>query len=84
MISTELVNQVYQASAGLLRDQRAGAPLSNDVLKCRLKPIDPADYRATFTDAQKARLARIFPSGVCDFSKPGVEQVALKGTYQRY
>ena len=63
---------------------QAGAPLSNDVLKCQTKPIDYADYRATFTDAQKLLMAQIFPAGVCDFSKPGVEQVALKGTYQRY
>jgi hypothetical protein len=62
----------------------AGAPLTNDVLKCQLKPINYAEYKATFTAAQKARMATIFPSGVCDFSKPGVEQVPLKGTYRRY
>ncbi|PYT09171.1 MAG: hypothetical protein DMF60_03120 [Acidobacteria bacterium] len=62
----------------------AGAPLTNDVLKCQLKPIIYADYRVTFNGAQKLRLAAIFPSGVCDFSKPGVEQVPLKGTYRRY
>jgi hypothetical protein len=62
----------------------AGAPLANDVMKCRLKPINFADYQVKFTDAQKARLKAIFPSGVCDFSQPGVGQVPLKGTYQRY
>jgi hypothetical protein len=62
----------------------AGAPLTNDVLKCQLKPINYAAYKVTFTAAQKARMAAIFPSGVCDFSKPGVEQVPLKGTYRRY
>ena len=62
----------------------AGAPLTNDVLKCQLKPVNYADYKATFTVAQKARMAAIFPAGVCDFSKPGVEQVPLKGTYRRY
>lgn len=62
----------------------AGAPLSNDVLKCRLKPINYADYKVTFADAQKARMAAIFSKGVCDFSRPGVEQVPLKGTYRRY
>lgn len=62
----------------------AGAPLTNDVLKCQLKPINYAEYKATFTVAQKARMAAMFPSGVCDFSKPGVEQVPLKGTYRRY
>ena len=27
-----------------------------------------------FTDAQWSALQKIFPSGVCDFSKPGVDQ----------
>ena len=62
----------------------AGAPLTNDVLKCQLKPIQYSDYKVGFTDAQKARMAGIFPQGVCDFSKPGAEQVGMKGTYQRY
>lgn len=62
----------------------AGAPLANDVIKCQLKPIDYSAYKATFSVAQKARMAAIFPSGVCDFSKPGLGQVPLKGTYQRY
>jgi Tannase-like family of unknown function (DUF6351) len=62
----------------------AGAPLTNDVIKCQLKPVNFADYKATFTDAQKARLKAIFPDGVCDYSKPGVGQGPIKGTYQRY
>lgn len=62
----------------------AGAPLTNDVVKCQLKPINFADYKVSFSDAQKARLKKIFPAGVCDFSKPGVGQVPIKGTYQRY
>ena len=62
----------------------AGAPLTNDILKCQLKPIRYSDYKVTFSDAQKTRMAKVFPSGVCDFTKPGVEQVGLKGTYQRY
>ncbi|HEV2964746.1 MAG TPA: DUF6351 family protein [Candidatus Angelobacter sp.] len=62
----------------------AGAPLTNDVLKCQLKPIQYSDYKVAFTDEQKVRMATVFPSGVCDFTKPGIEQVGLKGTYQRY
>lgn len=62
----------------------AGAPIANDVLKCKLKPVNAADYKVKFTAAQLAKLKAIFPAGVCDFSKPGVGQVALKGTYQRY
>ncbi len=62
----------------------AGAPLTNDVLKCQLKRVNYADYKPTFSVAQKARMSTIFPSGVCDFSRPGIEQVPLKGTYRRY
>lgn len=62
----------------------AGAPLANDVLKCELKSVSYADYKVSFTPAQKARMAAIFPSGVCDYSKAGVEHRKLNGTYQRY
>ena len=53
----------------------AGGPLSDDVLKCSLKPVDPADYAGRLDDAQLAELRRIFPGGVCDFSRPGVGEV---------
>jgi hypothetical protein len=62
----------------------AGAPLSNDVMKCQLKPINTADYKAPFSEAQLTRLRAIFPAGVCDFSKPGVHQVPIQGTYRKY
>jgi hypothetical protein len=55
----------------------AGGPLAADVLKCQLKPIDPRDYRASFSADQIARLQKIFPGGVCDWSKPGVEQTPV-------
>ena len=56
----------------------AGAPIALDIIKCQLKPIDPADYKVPFSDAQKARLAAIFPPGVCDWSKQGVKQVKAR------
>lgn len=62
----------------------AGAPLTNDIVKCQLKPINFAEYKVKFTDAQKARMATIFATGVCDFTKPGIGQGPIKGTYQRY
>jgi len=62
----------------------AGAPPANDIIKCQLKPIRMSDYKVTFTAAQQAKLRTIFPRGVCDYSKPGVGQVALRGAYQRY
>lgn len=61
----------------------AGSPLTNDVLKCQLKPVNIADYMVTFSDADKARLNGIFPDGVCDWSKPSAGQLPLKGTYLR-
>src|SRR5581483_2122599 len=59
----------------------AGADVAADIVKCELKPLSPADYAAAFTPAQWARLQAIFPSGVCDWSKPGVEQQDLIGTW---
>ncbi len=58
--------------------QVAGGPLSENVLKCNLKPLDffSADYNGgLFDGSQKARLQAVFPTGVCDWTKPGVEQV---------
>ncbi|HKA00622.1 MAG TPA: DUF6351 family protein [Candidatus Solibacter sp.] len=65
------------------RDPRlvAGAPVSDDIVKCRLKKVDPADYRASFTASEMDELKSIFPGGVCDYSLPGVNQVRPAGTY---
>ena len=54
----------------------AGGPLDANVLKCQLKPIDPRDY-AALTPADLQRLRTIFPGGVCDWSKPGVNQTPV-------
>lgn len=59
----------------------AGGPLTSDVLKCQLKPIDPGDYKVTFSDAELNRLKAIFPDGVCDWSKPGASQVPNTRTW---
>jgi hypothetical protein len=47
------------------------------VLKCQLRPIDPADYGTTLSATDRQRLERIFPSGVCDWSKPGLNQTRV-------
>ncbi|MCW7541143.1 DUF6351 family protein [Aquabacterium sp. A7-Y] len=63
----------------------AGGPVTDDILKCQLKPIDFADYApAVFTPAQRDRLAVVFPEGVCDYSRPGVGQVERTRTWVRY
>jgi hypothetical protein len=58
-----------------------GGPLANDVFKCELKPLDRMDYQVDFTDGEWARLGRIFPEGVCDWTRPGVGQVPQVGTW---
>jgi hypothetical protein len=59
----------------------AGESVTNDVLKCQLKPVTPSDYTVTFAPAEMTLLQTIFPQGVCDFSKPGVEQGPLEDTW---
>ncbi|WP_028008159.1 DUF6351 family protein [Solimonas flava] len=54
----------------------AGMPMSDDIIRCQLRAIDPADYDGKLDDAQLAELRAIFPDGVCDFSKPAAEDVA--------
>jgi hypothetical protein len=60
--------------------QEAGGPVTNDVLACRRTPLDRSSYKllgavpVTFTDAEWATLQKVFPDGVCDWSKPGVGQ----------
>ncbi len=43
-------------------------------MKCQLKPLDRNDYPVAFTDSQWTQLEQAFPGGVCDWSKPGVDQ----------
>ena len=53
----------------------AGAGIANDVLKCQLKPLVRSDFKAVaFSDEQWAALTKVFPTGVCDWSKPGTAQ----------
>ena len=56
----------------------AGGPFTNDIMKCQLKRLEPADVAVSpvpFTLDQFMRLQRAFPEGVCDWSKPGEDQV---------
>jgi hypothetical protein len=52
----------------------ADAPITDDVLKCRLKPMRRAHYPVEFSDEQWERLQEAFPEGVCNYGKPGVSQ----------
>lgn len=62
----------------------AGEPLQNDVLKCELKPLDPRDYKVTWSAAEWAELKEIFSSGTCDYTKFGVGQEPTDGIWQSY
>jgi hypothetical protein len=55
----------------------AGGPIQANIYKCPLKPIDMNDYQVTFTSDELARLHSIFPNGVCDWSKPGMNQTGV-------
>ncbi|WP_245970952.1 DUF6351 family protein [Streptomyces rishiriensis] len=52
----------------------AGGPLADNILKCRVKPLDRRDYTVDFTHDQWDRLRKTFPEGVCDYREPGVAQ----------
>jgi hypothetical protein len=73
-------NQLYPAFSS--PRMVAGEPLENDVLKCRLKPINARDYKVSFSNAEWAELHAIFPQGVCDYTKPGVDQEPTDGIWQ--
>ncbi|HWW52708.1 MAG TPA: DUF6351 family protein [Acidimicrobiales bacterium] len=52
----------------------ADEPKTDDVLKCQLKPLRRDDFPVTFTSSQWAALRRAFPTGVCNYAAPGVDQ----------
>ena len=53
----------------------AGESLAADNLECQLKPLNRSEYPGVeFSEEEWATLEQTFPSGVCDFSKPGVGQ----------
>src|SRR5437899_2063234 len=55
--------------------QVAGGPLAENILKCRLKPLNSAEYLPiVFSTGQWARLEAAFQGGVCDWSQPGIGQ----------
>jgi hypothetical protein len=53
----------------------AGESIATDTQRCTLRPLRQSDYYPiVFTPQQWATLQHTFPTGVCDFSKPGVDQ----------
>ncbi len=58
----------------------AGGPITNGIIACQRKPVDASDYMEASADDLAAVMA-VFPDGVCDWSKPGDQQVPLQGTF---
>jgi hypothetical protein len=55
----------------------SGGPIEGSIFKCALKPVATAVTDGTYAPwvpsaAEIARLQQIFPTGVCDYSKPDV------------
>jgi hypothetical protein len=74
---TDLTDRCCPSVVHVYRTPRmvAGDSITTDHNKCRLKPLDRRAYGSvSFTDVQWSALRKAFPSGVCDFSKPGVDQ----------
>jgi len=73
---TDIESWVCNETVAAFGTPRFGAdePTTDDVLKCQLKPLNRSDYSVSFTDAQWAALKKAFPTGVCNYGKPGVDQ----------
>lgn len=73
---TEVPSWVCDETVASYGTPRFGAdqPLTDDVLKCQLKPLNKEDYPVEFTKDQWTRLHKAFPSGVCNYGEPGVNQ----------
>ena len=61
----------------------AGMPINSMVAKCQLQSLNPSDYGSP-SPGQLTRLNQIFPNGVCDYSKAGVEEQPLGATWQSF
>ena len=62
-----------------------GMPLTDDTLRCTLKPLRQSDYNPSlFSTAQWEQMKEIFPRGTCDFTRPGEDRVKTNvwQTYQ--
>ena len=69
----------------------AGEPLTGRTMQCQVKPVSAADYagytalNSSWTGAAQekdlASLRAVFTTGVCDYTKPGVQEQPLGGTW---
>jgi Tannase-like family of unknown function (DUF6351) len=77
MITDEAQCRAIYPVYGMPRVAADGPLTASLVLKCQLKPLNRLDNYGPvpFTDPQWARLQAAFPGGVCDWTKPSVDQV---------
>ena len=69
----------------------AGEPLTARTMQCQLRPVSAQDYagyaalNAAWVGAQRdadmASVRAVFTVGVCDYSKPGLQEQPLLGTW---
>ena len=61
--------------------QVAGGPVAENIFKCALKPLNFTDpgygCRDIHHRSKEARLATVFPDGVCNWDVPGVGQAPV-------
>ena len=54
----------------------AGMPFADDTIKCELAPLRKSHYLPLqVSDATLEALQGAFPTGICDYTKPGVDRV---------
>ncbi len=62
----------------------AGAPLANNIVSCRLRPLNVVDYTVSFSDEQWRDLLAVFPDGVCDWSAGDVSGARHQGVWASF
>jgi len=63
---------------------QAGEPAAENVLKCALRPLNFSDYPVSFTATEQSQLREAFPTGVCDYTKPGIGQNRKTASWLTY
>jgi hypothetical protein len=58
----------------------AGEAMTQDIVKCQLQPLHRGDYPG-ISDAQWSQLLNIFPTGVCNYTKPSQYAVPFRGPW---
>jgi hypothetical protein len=62
----------------------AGQPENEYTLACALDPIKRSDYTISLTSAELDAISTDFPSGVCNYNRPGPEEMAPLGDWSDY